>query len=83
MFSLNFEDTIDSDGINIPDAHERDEIGLGWQIGTGVNIKNLNIDLRYEFGLGKNVSKYITSEFGEFQTENRSNMLNLSVGYFF
>lgn len=83
VFSLNFEDTIDSDGINIPDAHERDEIGLGWQIGTGVNIKNLNIDLRYEFGLGKNVSKYITSEFGEFQTENRSNMLNLSVGYFF
>lgn len=83
VFSLNFEDTINSDGINIPDADERDEIGLGWQIGTGVNIKNLNIDLRYEFGLGKNVSKYITSEFGEFQTENRSNMLNLSVGYFF
>ena len=83
VFSLNFEDTIDSDGINFPDADERDKIGLGWQIGTGVNIKNINVDLRYEFGLGKNVSKYIISEVGEFQTENRSNMLNLSVGYFF
>lgn len=83
VFSLNFEDTIDSDGVNFPDAEERDEIGLGWQVGTGVNIKGLNIDLRYEFGLGKNVTKYVVSEFGEFQTENRSNMLNLSVGYFF
>lgn len=83
VFSLNFEDTIDSDGINFPDADERDEISLGWQIGTGVNIKNINIDLRYEFGLGKNVSKYVVSEFGNFETENRSNMLNLSVGYFF
>src|SRR5690606_24788896 len=67
VFSLNFEDTIDSDGINIPDAHERDEIGLGWQIGTGVNIKNLNIDLRYEFGLGKNITKYNIAGTGEFQ----------------
>lgn len=83
VFSLNFEDTIDSDGINFPDADERDEIGLGWQIGTGVNIKNLNIDLRYEFGLGKNITKYNIAGVGEFQTENRSNMLNLSVGYFF
>ncbi len=83
VFSLNFEDTIDSDGINFPDPEDRDKIGLGWQVGTGVNIKNLNIDLRYEFGLGKNVTKYVISEFGEFQTENRSNMLNLSVGYFF
>jgi hypothetical protein len=83
VFSLNFEDTIDSDGINFPDAEDRDKISLGWQIGTGVNIKNLNVDLRYEFGLGKTVSKYVISEIGEFQTENRSNMLNLSVGYFF
>jgi hypothetical protein len=83
VFSLNFQDTIDSDGINFPDADERDEISLGWQIGTGVNIKNINVDLRYEFGLGKNVSKYVVNEFGNFETENRSNMLNLSVGYFF
>ncbi|WP_084015236.1 outer membrane beta-barrel protein [Moheibacter sediminis] len=83
VFSLNFEDTIDSDGINFPDATERDEIGLGWQIGTGVNLKGLNIDLRYEFGLNKNITKYNIAGAGEFQTENRSNLLNLSVGYFF
>lgn len=83
VFSFNFEDTIDSDGFDFPDADERDEIGLGWQVGTGVNIKNLNIDLRYEFGLGKTVTKYNIAGAGEFQTENRTNMLNLSVGYFF
>jgi len=83
VFSLNFEDTIKSDEIDFPDSDERDEIGLGWQFGTGVNIKGLNIDLRYEFGLGKNITKYNIAGAGEFQTENRTNMLNLSVGYFF
>jgi len=82
VFSLNFEDTVKSDGIDFPDPDERDEIGLGWQIGTGINIKNLNFDLRYEFGLGKSITKYNIAGSGEFQTENRSNMLNLSVGYF-
>ena len=83
VFSLNFEDNIDADGMNFPDADERDEIGLGWQFGTGVKIKGLNIDLRYEFGLNKNITKYNIAGAGEFQTENRTNMLNLSVGYFF
>lgn len=83
VFSLNFEDTIDSDGVDFPDATERDKIGLGWQVGTGVNIKGLNVDLRYEFGLNKNITKYNIAGAGEFQTENRTNMLNLSVGYFF
>ncbi len=83
VFSLNFEDTVKSNGIDFPDSDERDQIGLGWQIGTGVNIKNLNIDLRYEFGLGKTVTKYNIAGAGEYQTENRTNMLNLSVGYFF
>ncbi len=83
VFSLNFEDKIDADGMDFPDATERDEIGLGWQIGTGINIKGLNVDLRYEFGLNKNITKYNIAGAGEFQTENRTNMLNLSVGYFF
>lgn len=83
VFSLNFEDKVDMDGMDFPDAEDRDEIGLGWQFGTGVNIKGLNIDLRYEFGLNKNITKYNILGAGEFQTENRTNMLNLSVGYFF
>jgi len=29
VFSVNFEDTVKSDGIDFPDADERDEIGLG------------------------------------------------------
>lgn len=86
VFSMNFEDKIDAKGIDFPDADERDNISLGWQIGTGVNIKNLNIDLRYEFGLGKTTSKYLLDAAGtnyEFQTENRAKLLTLSVGYFF
>lgn len=83
VFSLNFKDTFTADGVDFPDASERDEIGLGWQIGTGVNIKGLNVDLRYEFGLNKNIAKYNIAGAGEFETENRTNMLNLSVGYFF
>lgn len=85
VFSMNFEDKIESAN-DFPDAQDRDKIGLGWQIGTGVNIKKLNIDLRYEFGLGKTTSKYLLDAAGtnyEFQTENRAKLLTLSVGYFF
>ena len=83
VFSMNFEDNVK--GFNLPDAKDRDKISMGWQIGTGVNIKKLNIDLRYEFGISKNTSKYLLDTAGtnmEFKTENRANMLNLSIGYF-
>src|SRR5690606_30524168 len=79
VFSYYFEDDISLSDI---ENSERDEFNVGLQIGTGVNIKNFNVDLRYEFGFGKNSSKFVQDTWG-FETENRSQLLNLSVGYFF
>ncbi|MDD3772905.1 MAG: porin family protein [Weeksellaceae bacterium] len=83
VFSLNFKEKFSVEDINI-DADKTDNINLGWQIGTGINLKSLNIDLRYEFGLSKTTSKFIESTTNtSFETKNKSNSLNLSVGYFF
>lgn len=83
VFSINMKDKADASLADLKDK-KTDDISLGWQIGTGVNIKNLNIDLRYEFGLGKTTSKFAESTTGlEFSSEKRVNLLNLSVGYFF
>lgn len=79
VFSYYFEDDISLSGIQ---NAERDEFNMGFQLGTGVNVKNFVFDVRYEFGFGKNVSKFVHNETG-FSTENRSKLLNLSVGYFF
>lgn len=82
VFSINMEDKLKGAG-NMK-SKDKDDISLGWQIGTGLNFKKLNLDLRYEFGLGKTTSKFVESVSGtEFQTENRVNMLNFTVGYFF
>lgn len=81
VFSFNLSDKAN---LGYGTADKKDDISLGWQIGTGVNVKSLNVDLRYEFGLGKTTSKFIESTTNTaFETENRTNMLNLSVGYFF
>lgn len=64
-------------------ADKKDDVSLGWQLGTGVNIKKLNLDVRYEFGLGKTTSKYLQGAAGtNFETKDRTNMLNISLGYF-
>lgn len=83
VFSLNFKDKIDGDVYNNVEADKTDNVSLGWQIGTGVNIKKLNIDVRYEFGLGKTSSEFLQGAAGtNFKTEDRINMLNISLGYF-
>ena len=79
VFSYYFEDDISLDGVT---NAEREEFNVGFQVGTGINIKSFVFDLRYEFGFGKNSSKFVQDTWG-YETENRSNMLNLSVGYFF
>jgi len=79
VFSYYFEDNISLSGIENAD---RDEFNVGFQLGTGLNLKNFVFDLRYEFGFGKNSSKFVQDTWG-FETENRSKLLNLSVGYFF
>lgn len=79
VFAFYFEDDISLSDIQ---TAENDEFNMGWQIGTGINIKNLLIDLRYEFGFGKLSSKFVHEQLG-YETENRSQLLNLTVGYFF
>ena len=79
VLSYYFEDDISLSGVT---NAERDEFNLGFQIGTGLNVKNFVFDVRYEFGLGKNASTFVQNETG-FSTENRSKLLNVSVGYFF
>jgi hypothetical protein len=79
VLSYYFEDDISLSGVT---NAERDEFNVGFQLGTGVNVKNFLFDVRYEFGFGKNVSKFVQNETG-FSTENRSKLLNVSVGYFF
>lgn len=79
VFSYYFEDKIDLDDVQ---NAENDEFNVGWQFGTGVNVKDFVFDLRYEFGFGKLASKFVHDGLG-YQTENRSQLLNLSVGYFF
>lgn len=79
VFSYYFEDDISLSGIENAD---RDEFNVGFQLGTGLNLKNFVFDLRYELGFGKNSSKFVQDTWG-FETENRSKFLNLSVGYFF
>lgn len=79
VFSYYFEDDISLSGVQ---NAERDEFNVGFQLGTGLNVKNFVFDLRYEFGFGKHSSKFVQDTWG-FETENRSKLLNLSVGYFF
>lgn len=79
VFSFYFEDDISVSDVQ---NAERDEFNMGWQIGTGVNVKSFVFDVRYEFGFGKVASGFIHDGLG-YQTENRSKLLNISVGYFF
>ena len=79
VFSYYFEDDISLSGI---ENAKRDEFNVGFQIGTGLKLKNFLFDLRYEFGFGKNTSSFVRDTWG-FETENRSKLLSFSVGYFF
>lgn len=80
VFSFNISDKANH---GLGSADKKDDMSLGWQVGTGLNFKKLNLDLRYEFGLGKTSSEFIQGAAGtDFKTENRTNMLNFTVGYF-
>lgn len=80
VFSFNISDKANH---GFGSADNKDDMSLGWQVGTGLNFKKLNLDLRYEFGLGKTSSEFIQGAAGtDFKTENRTNMLNFTVGYF-
>ena len=62
---------------------KQDEFNVGMQIGAGVEVSKLLFDLRYEFGLGKVGSDILNGSNGQYRTEIRPQMLNLSVAYLF
>ena len=66
---------------DIKDA-KQDNFNVGMQIGAGVEVSKLLFDLRYEFGFGKVASEFIHDSY-DYKTENRPQMLNLTVAYLF
>ncbi|WP_313094431.1 porin family protein [Empedobacter sp.] len=80
VFSYYFDDKLSVKDFT---TAKQDEFNVGMQIGAGVEVSKLLFDLRYEFGLGKIGSEIVNSDGRQFQTENRPQMLNLSVAYLF
>lgn len=80
VFSYYFDDKIN---VNDFTTAKQDEFNVGMQIGAGVEVSKLLFDLRYEFGLGKVGSEILNGDNGRYQTENRPQMLNLTVAYLF
>ena len=80
VFSYYFNDKISVKDFT---SAKQDEFNVGLQVGAGVEISKLLFDLRYEFGLGKIGSEIVNANGREFQTENRPQMLNLTVAYLF
>lgn len=80
VFSYYFDDKLSVKDFT---TAKQDEFNVGMQIGAGVEVSKLLFDLRYEFGLGKIGSDIANSKGRQFQTENRPQMLNLTVAYLF
>ncbi|MCA4775522.1 porin family protein [Empedobacter stercoris] len=80
VFSYYFDDKLSVKDFT---TAKQDEFNVGMQIGAGVEVSKLLFDLRYEFGLGKIGSDIANSNGRQFQTENRPQMLNLTVAYLF
>lgn len=80
VFSYYFDDKLN---VNDFTTAKQDDFNVGMQIGAGVEVSKLLFDLRYEFGLGKVGSEILNGNNGRYQTENRPQMLNLTVAYLF
>ncbi|MFV0141466.1 MULTISPECIES: porin family protein [unclassified Empedobacter] len=80
VFSYYFDDKLSVKDFT---TAKQDEFNVGMQIGAGVEVSKLLFDLRYEFGLGKVGSDILNGSNGQYRTENRPQMLNLSVAYLF
>lgn len=80
VFSYYFDDKI---SVREFTAAKQDEFNVGMQVGGGVQVSKLLFDLRYEFGLGKLGTEIVNGNDRQFRTENRPQMLNLSVAYLF
>lgn len=80
VFSYYFDDKL---SVKEFTTAKQDEFNVGMQIGAGVEVSKLLFDLRYEFGLGKVGSEIVNGNNREFNTENRPQMLNLTVAFLF
>ncbi|MGV0936057.1 porin family protein [Empedobacter falsenii] len=80
VFSYYFDDKLSVKDFT---TAKQDDFNVGMQIGAGVEVSKLLFDLRYEFGLGKVGSDILNGSNGQYRTENRPQMLNLSVAYLF
>ncbi|MGV0922918.1 porin family protein [Empedobacter tilapiae] len=80
VFSYYFDDKLSVKDFT---TAKQDEFNVGMQIGAGVEVSKLLFDLRYEFGLGKVGSDILNGNNGQYRTENRPQMLNLTVAYLF
>ncbi|MDM1522551.1 PorT family protein [Empedobacter sp. 225-1] len=80
VFSYYFDDKL---SVKEFTTAKQDEFNVGMQIGAGVEVSKLLFNLRYEFGLGKVGSEIVNGNNREFNTENRPQMLNLTVAYLF
>ncbi|WP_291073307.1 porin family protein [Empedobacter sp. UBA5987] len=80
VFSYYFDDKLSVKDFT---TAKQDEFNVGMQIGAGVEVSKLLFDLRYEFGLGKVGSDILNGSNGQYRTEIRPQMLNLSVAYLF
>lgn len=83
VFSYYFDDKLSVKDFT---TAKQDDFNVGMQIGAGVEVSKLLFDLRYEFGLGKVGSDILNrnnGNNGQYRTENRPQMLNLTVAYLF
>ncbi|HJD86266.1 MAG TPA: PorT family protein [Empedobacter falsenii] len=80
VFSYYFDDKL---SVKEFTTAKQDEFNVGMQIGAGVEVSKLLFNLRYEFGLGKVGSEIVNGNNREFNTENRPQMLNLTVAFLF
>ncbi|WP_457127045.1 outer membrane beta-barrel protein [Mucilaginibacter sp. HD30] len=70
-FAINKEQSFGTAAANAAKLNYKDQ-NFAWQLGAGVDIQKISIDLRYEKGLSK-------QEYGTGST--KINLFNLSLGY--
>ena len=80
VLSYYFDDKID---VNELSNVQQDEIALAFQLGAGVELNNLSLNLRYDFPLGDRETKWVRDNDFDFNTESTPKLLHVSLGYRF
>lgn len=80
VLSYYFDDKID---VNELSNVKQDEIALAFQLGAGVELNNLSLNLRYDFPLGDRETEWVRDNDFDFNTESTPKLLHVSLGYRF